>query len=107
MSGMDERKRAHENKFAHDEEAKFKAEARRNRKLGAWAANKLGLSGSEAEAYANEVVKADFQEAGDEDVLRKVSGDFAARNVAIDDAAIRQEMDRLLVEAADEIEASS
>lgn len=106
MSNMDDRERAYENKFAHDAELKFKAQARRNRKLGGWAAEKLGLTGAEADAYAGEVVKADFEEAGDDDVLRKVSADFAAKNVGVSDAEIRTKMDQLLIEAADEIEAS-
>ena len=78
MASMDERKDAFENKFAHDEELKFKAIARRNKLLGLWAAEKLGKTGADADAYAMEVVKADFEEAGDEDVYRKVRGDFDA-----------------------------
>lgn len=104
MSGMDDRERAFENKFAHDAELKFKAEARRNRMLGHWAAEQMGITGADADAYAAEVVKADFQEAGDDDVLRKVSADFAEKGVAIDDAALRKKMDQLLVEAAESIE---
>ena len=78
MSTFDQRKDAFENKFAHDEELRFKASARRNKLLGLWAAEKLGKSGAEADAYAKSVVVADFEEAGDEDVVRKVKADFAA-----------------------------
>lgn len=76
MSTFDDRENAFENKFAHDAEMQFKAEARRNKLLGLWAAELLGKSGDEANAYATEVVKADFEEAGDEDVYRKVAGDL-------------------------------
>lgn len=76
MATFDDRENAFENKFAHDAEMKFKAEARRNKLLGLWAAELMGKSGDEASAYATEVVKADFEEAGDEDVYRKVSGDL-------------------------------
>ncbi len=106
MSGMDDRERAFENKFAHDAELRFKAEARRNRMLGRWAAEQMGVTGAEADAYASEVVKADFKEAGDDDVLRKVSADFAANNVAIDDATLRKTMDQMLIEAAESLEQS-
>ncbi|WP_273523453.1 DUF1476 domain-containing protein [Rhodosalinus sediminis] len=76
MSTFDDREHAFEAKFAHDAEMQFKAEARRNKLLGLWAAEKLGKTGEEAEAYAREVVKADFEEAGHEDVVRKVAGDL-------------------------------
>ena len=76
MTTFDDRENAFENKFAHDEEMKFRAEARRNKLLGLWAAELMGKSGDEADAYGKEVVKADFEEAGDEDVYRKVSGDL-------------------------------
>ena len=105
MSGMDDRERAYENKFAHDAELKFKSEARRNRMLGQWAAEQMGMGGADADAYAAEVVKADFQEAGDEDVLRKVSADFSAKGVAIDDKALRAKMDQLMAEAVTKVEA--
>ena len=105
MSGMSDREKAYENKFAHDAELKFKAEARRNRMLGRWAAGEMGMSGDEAEAYATEVVKADFEEAGDDDVLRKVSADFAAKGVAIDDQALRKQMDTLMAQAVEAVEA--
>lgn len=105
MATFDQRKDAFENKFAHDEELRFKAMARRNKLLGLWAADKLGKSGADAEAYAKSVVLADFEEAGDEDVVRKVKADFAAGNVAAGDTEIRQVMQDLLIRAAEEIQA--
>jgi hypothetical protein len=105
MTTFDQRKDAFENKFAHDEELRFKATARRNKLLGLWAAEKLGKSGAEADVYAKAVVVADFEEAGDEDVVRKVKADFAAGAVAVGDAEIRQIMAELLVKAAEEIQA--
>lgn len=104
MAGMDDRERAYENKFAHDAELRFKAEARRNRMLGRWAAERMGITGAQADAYASDVVKADFQEAGDEDVLRKVSADFADKGVAISDTELRAEMDRMMAEVVDALE---
>lgn len=96
MASMDDRKNAFENKFAHDEELKFKAIARRNRILGLWAAEKLGKTGDDAAAYALEVVKADFEEAGDDDVFRKVRDDFAAAGVEQSEHQIRRTMEELL-----------
>jgi hypothetical protein len=108
MTTFDQRQDAFEKKFALDEEQKFKATARRNRKLGAWAAEKLGLAGAEAEAYAKSVVAADFEEAGDDDVFRKVRGDLDAKGLQnIADAEIRAKMEQLLVEAAAEIKAGT
>ncbi|RCS24404.1 DUF1476 domain-containing protein [Phyllobacterium salinisoli] len=104
MTGMDDRKDAFENKFAHDAELKFKAEARRNKLLGLWAAEKLGKTGDEAAAYAREVVAADFEEAGDEDVFRKVRGDFDAAGVGETDQQIRRTMEELLREAVRQIQ---
>lgn len=106
MTTFDQRKNAFENKFAHDEELRFKATARRNKLLGLWAAEKLGKSGADADAYAKSVVLADFEEAGDDDVLRKVKGDFAASQVAVADEEIRRVMTDLLIKAAEEIQAS-
>ncbi|MDA9403346.1 DUF1476 domain-containing protein [Bradyrhizobium sp. CCBAU 45389] len=103
MSEINKRQEGFEKKFALDEEQKFKAEARRNRLLGLWAAEKLGISGDAATAYAKEVVAADFEEAGDADVLRKVMADFAARNVAVTEQAIRTKMSELLAVAAAEV----
>ena len=99
MSGFDDRENAFENKFAHDQELEFKAVARRNKLLGLWAAELMGLTGEDAEAYGKEVVKADFEEAGDEDVFRKVRGDFDARGIEQSDHQIRHKMVQLLEEA--------
>ncbi|RIK86234.1 MAG: DUF1476 domain-containing protein [Hyphomicrobiales bacterium] len=99
MATMDDRKDAFEKKFAHDEELKFKATARRNKLLGLWAAEKLGKTGDDAEAYAREVVASDFQEAGDHDVFRKIRADFDAAGVDQSDHQIRRTMDELLDEA--------
>lgn len=106
MASMDDRKDAFERKFAHDEELKFKAMARRNRLLGLWAAEKLGKTGDAAESYAKEVVIADFEEAGDEDVFRKVRADFDAAGVAQSDHQIRRTMDELLAKAIEQVKNS-
>lgn len=106
MSTFDKRQEGFEKKFALDEEQKFKATARRNRKLGTWVAEQVGLSGAEADTYAKSVVAADFEEAGDDDVFRKVRGDLDAKGKqSISDADIRTKMEALLVEAAAEIKA--
>lgn len=86
MTGMSDREKAFENKFAHDEEMKFKAVARRNKLLGLWAAGQIGRA--DADAYAKEVVAADFIEAGDDDVIRKVKADFDAASVKITEEQI-------------------
>lgn len=96
MSTFDERKNAFENKFAHDAEMLFKAQARRNKLLGLWAAELMGKSGDQALAYATEVVKADFEEAGDEDVYRKVAGDLGDK---ADEATVRSKMASFMAEA--------
>ena len=103
MSGFDDRENAFENKFAHDQELEFKAVARRNKLLGLWAAELMGLTGDDAEAYGKEVVKADFEEAGDEDVFRKVRGDFDARGIEQTDHQIRHKMEQLLDEAREQV----
>ena len=103
MSNMRDRQEGFEKKFAMDEESKFKAMARRNKLLGLWAAEKLGKTGEDADAYAKEVVRADFEEAGDEDVFRKVRTDFDASNIALTDNQIRVTMDELLSTAVDQI----
>lgn len=103
MTTFDDRERAYENLFAHDEELRFKALARRNRMLGVWAAGHLGKVGDDADAYAKEVVRADFDEPGDEDVFRKVRGDFDAAGVPIADDDIRRTMREMLVAAAEQI----
>jgi len=100
MSSFSDREKAYENKFAHDAELRFKAQARRNKALGLWAASLLGKTGAEAEAYAAEVVKADLEE----DVFRKVRGDFDAAGVDQSDHQIRRQMAELLVAAAEQIE---
>jgi len=107
MTTFDKREEGFEKKFALDEEQKFKATARRNRMLGQWAADKLGLSGDAAAAYAKEVVAADFEEAGDIDVLRKVEKDFAAKGIKVAAAEIRTKMDALLAEAVAQIKAGN
>ncbi len=96
MSTFDDRENAFENKFAHDAQMQFKAEARRNKLLGLWAAELLGKSGDEADAYAKEVVKSDFEEAGDEDVYRKVSGDLGDK---ASETEIRAKMTELMTVA--------
>ncbi|KGF71225.1 hypothetical protein LL06_00030 [Hoeflea sp. BAL378] len=106
MSSMNDREKAFENKFAHDAELKFKAEARRNKLLGLWAAELLGKTGTDAEDYAKSVVMADFEEAGDEDVFRKVRGDFDANGVVQSDHQIRRQMLELLAIAVDQIQNS-
>lgn len=103
MSSMKDREDSFEKKFAHDEELRFKATARRNKLLGLWAAEKLGKSGDEAEAYARDVVKADFEEAGDDDVFRKVRADFDAAGVGQSDHQIRRQMEDLLAQAVEQI----
>ena len=107
MTTFDKRQEGFEKKFAHDEEMRFKAVARRNRLLGLWAAEKLGLSGAGADDYAKNVVKADFEEAGDEDVFRKIRADFDAKNVVQSDHQIRRTMDELMQKAVDQIKAGS
>jgi len=106
MTTFDKREEGFEKKFAHDEELRFKANARRNKLLGLWAAEKLGLSGDAANAYAKDVVMADFEEAGDEDVFRKVRRDLDAKGVAQSDQDIRRTMGDLMEKAIAEIKAS-
>ena len=107
MTTFDNREKAFEDKFAHDAELKFKAEARRNKKLGAWAAEKLGLSGTEVDDYVKAVRKADLSESGNHDLFRKVHADFKAKSVQLSDAEIRATMDRFLAEAIQEVEAGT
>ncbi|MEA2934783.1 MAG: hypothetical protein QOD74_1429 [Variibacter sp.] len=107
MTTFDKREEGFEKKFAHDEELRFKANARRNKLLGLWAAEKLGLSGAEADAYAKEVVVADFEESGDDDVLRKVRNDFEAKGVAQSDDDIRRTMIGLMEQAIAQIKAGT
>ena len=99
-NSMSDREKSFENKFAHDAELQFKVEARRNRLLGEWAGDILGKSGEDLAAYAKDVVKSDFEEAGDDDVLRKVSGDLGEKVPA---AEIRAKMDALMVVAKEQV----
>ena len=104
MTTFDKREEGFEKQFAHDEELRFKAMARRNKLLGLWAAGVLGKSGADAEAYAKEVVLADFEEAGDNDVLRKVTTDLQAKGVT--EQQIRAQMTELLAQAVEQIKKS-
>jgi len=104
MSGIDDRGDAYENKFAHDAELKFKAEARRNKLLGEWAADKLGKSGDAVGEYAMEVIRADFEEPGDEDVFRKVRKDFDDAGVDQSDHQLRRTMDEFMAVAMEQIQ---
>ncbi len=106
MTTFDKREEGFEKKFAHDEELRFKANARRNKLLGLWAAEKLGLAGADADAYAKEVVIADFEAAGDDDVFQKVRKDFDAKGVAQSDHQLRRTMDELMEQAIAQIKAS-
>ncbi|MEM8688713.1 MAG: DUF1476 domain-containing protein [Pseudomonadota bacterium] len=104
MNTFDQRKDGFEKKFAHDEELQFKAQARRNKLLGLWAAELMGITGDDADAYAKEVIKADFEEAGDDDVFRKVRADFDAKNVDQSDHQLRRTMDELMDTAMEQIQ---
>ena len=103
MSTFDEREKGFEQKYKHDQEVQFKVNARRNKLLGLWAAEKLGLSGADAEEYAKSVVLADFEEAGDHDVLRKIRRDFDAKGVAQSDHQISRTMSEFLAKAVADI----
>jgi len=105
MTTFDKRKEGYESKFARDEELKFKATARRNKLLGLWAAEKLGKNADDAQAYAREVVRADMEEAGEDDVFRKIRSDFDAAGVQQSDHQIRRTMDELMIEAIVQVEA--
>lgn len=99
MTTFDNRENAFENKFAHDQELQFKVTARRNKLVGLWAAAKMGLTQEEANAYAVSVVQADFEEAGDEDVIRKLLGDLTTAGVDVTDITIRHALEEQMVEA--------
>ena len=103
MTTFDKRKDAFENKYAHDEELRFRAEARRNKLLGLWAAGLMGKAGDAADAYAREVVEADFAEKGEEDVFRKVRDDLAAAGVEQSEHQIRRTMDELMAQAIEQV----
>lgn len=104
MSSFDKRQEGFEGKFAHDAELEFKATARRNKLLGMWAAEKMGLAGDDAAAYAKTVVVADLEEPGEEDVFRKIRGDFDDKNVDQSDHQIRREMNDFMAVAIEQIE---
>ena len=103
MTQFDDRERAFESKFAHDEEMKFRVTARRNRLLGEWAARQMGLTDAEAESYAKDVVRSDFEEAGEHDVIRKVLGDLTAAGVDIDEEKVLDAMRNKEVDARRQI----
>lgn len=103
MSTMKDREEGFERKFAFDEELRFKANARRNKALGLWAAEKLGKTGADAEAYAREVVLSDLEEAGDHDVLRKVKADFEAAGIDQSEHQIRRTMDEFMAQAIEHV----
>jgi len=106
MTTFDKREEGFEKKFAHDEELRFKANARRNKLLGLWAAEKLGITGDAANVYAKEVVMSDFEESGDDDVFRKVRNDLDAKGVALSDQDLRRAMIDMMEKAIAEIKAS-
>ena len=99
MTSFSDKERAEEAKYAHNEEMQFRVAARRNRLLGGWAAEKMGLTAAEADAYGKEVIQADFEEAGDEDVIRKVLGDLTAAGIEVDEAEIRSALEAKAIEA--------
>jgi len=103
MSGIDDRRKGMDAKLHHDGELRFKVTNRRNKLLGLWVAEQFGLSGDEAAAYAKTVVLSDFEETGEDDVVRKVLGDIQAKGVAIEEATIRAKMQALLDTAKDQI----
>jgi hypothetical protein len=107
MTTFDKREEGFEKRFAVDEEQKFKAMARRNRLLGLWVAEKLGISGDAAAAYAKEVVAADFEQPGDNDVTHKVTRDLAAKGIALTEAQLRVKMDELLAQAIMQVKAGT
>ncbi len=103
MSTFDEREKDFEARFKHDQELAFKVTARRNKLLGRWAASHLGLSGADAESYANDVVAARFTKPGDSDLIEKVASDFAAKGVKLDALAVADELERCAKEAKKQI----
>ncbi len=105
MTQFDDREQAYEKEFARNEEFDFKVNARRNKLLGLWAAEKMGLSGDAADAYAKEVIASDFEEAGDEDVYQKVHGDLSTKGVDFSEHQIRREMENLAIKAREQMSA--
>ena len=107
MTNFEDREKGYEQKFAHDEELKFRATARRNKLLGLWAAEQLGLGGDDAQAYAREVIKADLEIPGDDDVFRKIRRDFDAKGIQKSDHQIRSKMVDLMGVAVGQIESEA
>jgi hypothetical protein len=105
MTSFEDREKGFERKFAHDEELRFKATARRNKLLGLWAASEMGITGDAAQAYAREVIRADLEQPGEEDVFRKIRKDFDAKGVPQSDHQIRRKMSELMGESVAQIEA--
>ena len=105
MASFEDREKGFERKFAHDEELRFRATARRNKLLGLWAAGEMGIAGDAAQAYAREVIKADLEQPGEEDLFRKIRKDFDAKGVQQSDHQIRRKMSDLMSEALAQIEA--
>jgi hypothetical protein len=103
MTTFDEREKAFEDKYKHDQELQFRVEVRRNKLLGLWVAELLGLEGADAEAYAKEVVKADFEEPGEDDLIRKIQGDAAPKNLDLSEHRLRKKMGELTVIAKGQI----
>ncbi len=103
MTTFNNREKAFEDKYKHDQDLQFKVEVRRNKLLGLWVAELLGLSGADADAYAKEVVSADFEEPGDADVVRKVLGDTEPKNLDLNEHSLRKKMDELLTVAKEQI----
>ena len=103
MTTFNKREKAFEDKYKHDQELQFKVEVRRNKLLGLWVAEMLGLSGADAEAYAKEVVSADFEEPGDADVIRKIQADVQPRNLDLSEHRLRKKMDELTAVAKEQI----
>ncbi|MEH6753715.1 MAG: DUF1476 domain-containing protein [Alphaproteobacteria bacterium] len=105
MASFDDREKGFESKYKLDEELRFKAMARRNKLLGLWAADLMGITGADADEYAKEVVKSDFEKPGDEDVLEKVHGDLVAKGIETSEHIVRKHMDDLMGTAVAQIEA--
>lgn len=103
MTSFDKREKAFEDKYKHDQELQFKVEARRNKLLGLWAAELMDISGADADVYAKEVISSDFDEPGDEDVLRKVLADLEAKSVDINAHRLRHKMDELTATAKQQV----
>lgn len=103
MTTFNDREKAFEDKYKHDQDLQFKVEVRRNKLLGLWAAELLDISGADAEAYAKEVVSSDFEEPGDADLVRKVMGDFAAKNVEMSEHRLRKRMEELVAVAKEQV----